>query len=214
MFLHVLRVLRYTLLGLAQPKVAPFDECTTKIFVGLRKCDGFMHVNNARYLEMLEFARYNQGSRSTWNSRFVSARIWPVIGAIHIQYANQILPYRFVNVTTRIASYDAKTLTLHQDIRSMRGKLHATAVLRISLVHNNKAITVAEAFDRMGFEKGPDGGVAPDLVAAAKQHNERFPMIQRMIAADNEWRQAVRAEEAAGREARKAAHGGKGSSHN
>ena len=203
--LHVARTLRYAFTGeFLQTKTAPFEECVTKVFVGVRKMDGFMHVNNSRYLEMMEFARYNQGGRAGWNKRFISSKIWPVIGSVHIHYMTQIAPWRFVNVHTRLAGYEGRYLHIHQDIRSADDKiLHATALFRVAMVHKNKTMELDDAMEKLGFPKQEDGRMNEVFLACSEEHRKKYPMFKRLIDADDEWRQSVRDQIKAERAARK-----------
>ena len=125
--------------------------------------DVFGHVNNARFLELFEFARWQQGGEMRMWEKFGKAKIVPFVAACHIHYVNAIPPCTTVQIRTKLVQSNGKWWTMRQTMLSAKGdKIHASALFRIALIDKapRKAggqkgqvtVTGDEAIARMGFD--------------------------------------------------------------
>jgi YbgC/YbaW family acyl-CoA thioester hydrolase len=146
MFLHVLRCMAYMVTSLNQPKVGMLQTCHSRIYVGFRKLDGFLHVNNARYLEIFEFARWQHGVRSGIFTPRMLMKCYPVVGTIHVQYMQQLKAFQMVTVETRICGRHDKSLLIEQRIVA-NGTVAATALVKATFISGGKAVDVAKAME-------------------------------------------------------------------
>jgi acyl-CoA thioesterase FadM len=165
---HGLRVLRYIARGqfFGGPKLGIFDEVTTHVYAGFRMMDAFMHVNNARYLELFEFARWHEAGVKRSISAFKAAGIYPTIGAVHVQFIKEVPPCSLVMIRSRIVSLEDRTFVIRQHMFNKAGtKLHATSLFRMSLIDSRATkpatLTAEEAIIRLGFK--------PEEIRAAVQ---------------------------------------------
>ncbi|CUE99435.1 thioesterase-like protein, putative [Bodo saltans] len=156
---HGLRVARYIARGrfFGGPKLGVFDEVTTHVYAGFRMMDAFMHVNNARYLELFEFARWHEAGVKRSISAFKAAGIYPTIGAVHVQFIKEVPPASLVMIRSRIVSLEDRTFVIRQHMFNKSGtKLHATALFRMSLIDSRGAkpatLSAEEAIIRLGFQ--------------------------------------------------------------
>jgi acyl-CoA thioesterase FadM len=159
-FLHVIRSLRYLAHGcfFSGPQIGIFDEATTHVYAGFRMMDAFMHVNNARYLELFEFARWHEAGVKRSIPLFKAAGMYPVVGAVHIQFIKEVPPASLVMIRTKIVGLEDRAIVARQHMFNRTGtKLHATAIFRVSLVdsRSKKPATVApsEALIRLGLDE-------------------------------------------------------------
>lgn len=133
----------------AQPMVVP-------MYCGLRLIDEFGHVNNAKYLELCELARWRQLSFLGIGTVMARLRVAFVVSDVSVTYQREIRPCSTVWLVTRILlppsstafagppssslsgaapSSDKKRLYIEHEIWSKDGrKLHATSTLGAALI--------------------------------------------------------------------------------
>src|SRR5262245_24786768 len=132
--LHTLRSLRYIAMGLLR-RGEPFTAdgiVTTRIYSGFRKLDMFMHVNNASYLELFEFARWEQAGRLRMFARYRQGHCYPIVAAAFVEYMAPLKAFCFVRVSSRMLGTSGKWLLMEQTMRSDdERQLHASAVYKI-----------------------------------------------------------------------------------
>jgi thioesterase-3 len=205
--LHTIRCAFYMVQGATacRPLVSFFAPSVTRVYVGLRSTDIFMHVNNAKYLEYFEFARWQHGIRASVMSRFWQTRMYPVIGAAHVQYVRELKPFQMAAVYTRVIGAHKKGLLMEQRLVSYNPKkkeevLHAVFYFSQTFVKAGKPVEIIDALHAYGHDPEEfkrtypwilnDGKPAWDDPAAPK-----FPSSMAFCnEADDAWRVALKAE--------------------
>jgi acyl-CoA thioesterase FadM len=219
MLFHFFRCARQVARGQwLAPKLGFFEEGTTRLFCGIRLIDIFGHVNNARYLELCELARWQMGMQSGMNMRFFRGRCYPVVAASHLNFMAEIKPWTFVNIRSRVLSTDKRFLYMEQvvyspDARSGGEKIHATVWLKIAILkapgkpqrevpkpksadgtgkpatkRSGPVLDINEALYRMGLTDDIEK-LPEELVKL----NGNIPHHVRLIAeGDESWRQLIR----------------------
>lgn len=156
---HLGRSLFYTIKGRlsclqSKAPVGLFDESSSRIFVGLRMIDVFGHVNNAKFLELFEFARWNQGGQSRYIEKFYKNNFFPVVAGAHVQYMKEVKPWRSVVVRTKTVHFSGKNCVIRQTMYDAEEKIvHAQGYFQIAMVdrRSKKSISCEEALVRMGL---------------------------------------------------------------
>jgi YbgC/YbaW family acyl-CoA thioester hydrolase len=220
--LHTLRSLRYVLRGrfARREPIDVFQETKGRYYAGLRMMDVFGHVNNARYLELFEFARWEQGGEMRMWEKFGKAKIIPFVAACHVHYVTAIAPCSVVEIRTRVVEATGKWWTIRQTMYNRKGdRIHAAALFRIAIIDKRKGqqpkssssgdnkkrtqgghnhpvtITGAEAVARLGFD--------PDVVKRRldeewlrEQGDDAATRATNILAEatdlDEEWRKVLR----------------------
>lgn len=120
-------------------------ESRCKMYMGLRMTDLFGHINNSRYIEVMEFARWYQLANTGFYERVRRAQLVPVVSSIDVQYVREIKPCTNVVVRTRIGSISGRNMVYYQQIESIKGDtVHATALVRFAWLNGRSYV-------------GPDG---------------------------------------------------------
>ncbi|CUE99469.1 thioesterase-like protein, putative [Bodo saltans] len=196
--LHVVRSLRYLARGrfLSGPKIGVFDEVTTHVYAGFRMMDAFMHVNNARYLELFEFARWHEAGVKRSVPLFKAAGMYPVVGAVHIQFIKEVPPASLVMIRTKVVGLEDRALVARQHMFNRTGtKLHATAIFRVSLIDTRSkkpaTISPSEALARLGLDEAEVRSAAEaawlqDFVATADDTQSTTPEASQKQSAEKE----------------------------
>ncbi|KAG5476777.1 hypothetical protein CUR178_03962 [Leishmania enriettii] len=133
---------------IAQPIVVP-------VYCGLRMIDAFGHVNNSKYLEICELARWHQLSFLGMGATMARHRVAFVVSDLSIIYQREIGPRSTVLVTSRISflpsstvyagqsssssvappSSESRRVYIEHEIWSQDGrKLHAAATVAAALI--------------------------------------------------------------------------------
>ena len=110
-------------------------------------CDMFGHVNNARYLEFLEEARWEWLNRLGPFEFFEKRNLSFVVVNININYKRPSILNDELSVTVEIKNIGNKSATVHQNItRISENKLVADADVTFAMVDNTtgKAIELDE----------------------------------------------------------------------
>lgn len=131
------------------PKVSLWSEVETPFRVVPTDLDPLRHVNNGRYLTIMDLGRTDLMIRSGFWEETKRRGWYPVVGAQTITYKRSLtLGQRFV-VHTRALGFDERSVYMQQEFRH-RGKLVARAVVQAR------------------FLRREGGAVTPDeLIAAA-----------------------------------------------
>jgi acyl-CoA thioesterase FadM len=135
--------------GAFSPRIGPLDEAELGYRVTPLDCDVYGHMNNGRYLTVMDFGRWNFVQRSGLLEQFVSRSWWPVLGAAEIEYRRELRLFQRYRLTTRIASWQGKWFWFEQ--RFLVGDtLHARAVVRGVVRHRGRSLPQAEVMAALG----------------------------------------------------------------
>lgn len=128
--------LRLLLMRLAAPRRSPVDllgECVTPFRVLPGDLDLLRHMNNGRYLTILDVARLDYIARSGLG-RVLSEKGWyPIVTAETIAFHRALTLWEPFTVTTVTTGWDERSLVLEQTFRLGRngaGPVVAEAVVR------------------------------------------------------------------------------------
>lgn len=92
------------------------EKSTTKIKVRGYHADLYGHVNNARYLEMLEEARWSHYEGRVDYDVFKENGWAFVIVNININYRKPAVPGDTVRIETQYKAHGSRSMTLHQTV--------------------------------------------------------------------------------------------------
>jgi thioesterase-3 len=104
------------------------------IVVSEAHLDSFGHVNNARYLEMLEQARWDLITERGFGIDMIrKSRTGPTILEINIRFLREIGARDAIVIRTEMISYDRKIGKLRQQMIKSDGNVACEAVFTIGL---------------------------------------------------------------------------------
>ncbi len=123
-------------------------------------CDLYQHVNNARYLEFLEEARWAYVEEVPALAALESKGLGFVVSAITIEYKRPVGLGEVVEVRSSLADFAAKRAVMHQEIfNQATGKLIADAHVSFAIIdlQTGRAVPMTDEL-RGWFESGATGG--------------------------------------------------------
>lgn len=96
--------------------------------------DTFGHVNNAKYLEILEEARWDLITKNGYGLKEVQKlKIGPVILEVNLKFRKELKLRENIKILTHCPKHDAKIGYIHQTIINEKGEESAIAVFTYAL---------------------------------------------------------------------------------
>lgn len=145
------------------PRVSLWSETRTPFRVWPTDLDLLRHMNNARYLALMDLARTDLIGRAGFMTEISDRGWYPVVGAQTITYKRSLKLWQRFVVATRVLGFDERAVYMHQEFRQ-GGKLVARAVVQARFLKRaGGLVTPAELIEASG--PVPDDVVLPDWVA-------------------------------------------------
>lgn len=153
-------LLRLVLTGLGawrRPRMSLFDESVVTLRVWPTDLDVYGHMNNGRYLTVMDLGRTDLLIRSGLVGEAYRRGWGPLLGGATIRYRRSLTPLRRYQLRTKIVGWDDKWFYVRQ--RFTRGdEVMATALVKGLLRGDEGNVPPTEAFALVG---GPPE--APEL---------------------------------------------------
>jgi len=123
-------------------------------------CDLYQHVNNARYLEFLEEARWAYIDEVPALAALGSKGLGFVVAAMTIEYKRPVGLGEVVEIRSALADFEAKRAVMHQQIfNQATGKQIADAHVSFAIIDERTGRAVPMTGEVRGwFEPGAAGG--------------------------------------------------------
>ena len=128
---------------------------STKIRVRGYHCDYYGHVNNARYLEMLEEARWQYTETGMDLSYWEDRGLGFVVAAVNINFKRPASPGMDLEILTQTTKLEGRSGIIHQEIiNSGNGKTVVVADITFAVIDmkTGRAVNM-EGEVLAGFEK-------------------------------------------------------------
>lgn len=126
LWLRLLRVLIGALFG---APVGLLDASRLSFRVWPTDLDPNIHMNNARYLALMDLGRVDLMARSGLLRMALKRRWQPVLGGSAIRYRRPLRPFQRFTLATRLLSWDDKWLYIEHRVETAGG-LAAVAVVK------------------------------------------------------------------------------------
>jgi len=107
-FILILKSLLYT------QKKDPFTSCKTKFWVNPLDLDINMHMNNGRYLSIMDLGRMDLMMKAGIFWPLFSKGFYPVVASEGIRFKKSLEPFQFFDLITQIESWDEKDFFMSQ----------------------------------------------------------------------------------------------------
>ncbi|XP_072946027.1 protein THEM6-like [Epargyreus clarus] len=123
------------------------------------------HMNNARYLRELDFARADFYERTGLYANIKAAGGAVVQAAATIRYRRYLKPFTKFTITSKAIYWDDKTVFMEHEFVGPGGFVHAVAVCRQRVI-DTSAAAIAELLLQLhctGTCKPPPGKMPPEL---------------------------------------------------
>ena len=126
---YTLRYLGTTVRSLAASRLGYLDESVLSMRVWPTDLDAFGHMNNGRYLTVMDLGRNDLVVRSGAMKLWLQRRWTPLLGGATIRYKRPLQPLRRYELRTQILCWDEKWFYFRQ--RFVRnGEVYAVALVK------------------------------------------------------------------------------------
>lgn len=121
------------------------------------------HMNNGRYLTIMDLGRLDLTLHSGLMRSIIRHRWMPVLGGAVIRYHRSLRPFQVYTLTTRIVGWDAKWLYIEQTF-DVDGKRAATGIVKGLIRAKDRSVPTAEVLHEVGLDL-PSPALPPHVQA-------------------------------------------------
>lgn len=166
----IFRMLRVFIIALLKPRIGLFDTSVLSFRVLPTDLDINLHMNNSRYLSVMDLGRADLLIRAGMLGVVRRKRWKPVAGGIAIKFRRPLMPFQRFTLTTRLLCWDEKWLYMEQRLESAK-RVHAVATVR-------------------GLFVGPDGSVPSRITLEHLGHRGESPSFPAEVRSLLAWAEA------------------------
>lgn len=148
------RLLYTLILSFFQPRASLEEEQILKFRCWPHDLDLNFHMNNGRYLTLMDLGRLQLIFRLGLLKDVVKNFWMPVLGEAHIRFRRPLNPFQAFELHTRIVSWDEKWVFIEQKFMS-RGELIAIGHVKGLLKGRKQSIPTAVILEKIGHSKSP-----------------------------------------------------------
>lgn len=159
----IFRLIRVLLAGLFRSKIDFLDESVVNFRVLPNDLDLNLHMNNGRYLTIMDLGRFDLMQRCGIAGIAIKNRWMPVVAAQVITYRRSLAPFQRYSLHSRILGWDDRFVYILQQFRA-DGNLAAAALVRAGIVVGGRSATMAELIPVVGYE-GPQPLLSPEVTS-------------------------------------------------
>ena len=156
----IFRLLGVLIAAAFRPRLGIDDSSQVGSLVLPNDLDLNLHMNNGRYLTVLDLGRLDFLIRAGLVRTFIRQRWRPLIGGTLIRYRFGLRPFQRFTIVTRISSWDEKWFYFEQRIVTDKG-VAAIAISKGLARDRNETIMPREILQRIGIER-----LSPDIPRA------------------------------------------------
>ena len=160
----VFRLIWVVIAAFRKSKVGILDETRIRLRVLPNDLDTNIHMNNGRYLTVMDLGRVDLTIRSGLWRAMRDNRWYPVVGSAKMTYRRPLDPLQAYELTTRVLGWDDKWVYMEQCFL-VGGHMHARGVLKALFLNGRDKVSSAELAAALGHD-GPSPTVDAQLIAA------------------------------------------------
>ena len=157
-----LRLLLFLLRVRAKSRLGIWDTSHASFRVNLADLDVQRHMNNGRYLSIMDLGRMDLMLRSGFWKKVTDAGWYPVVAGQTITYRRSLTLGQRFDLATRVIGHDERWIYMEQVFRR-GGTVIADAVVRARFLRTSGgSVDVSEVLELVG--QPPEGTELPDWV--------------------------------------------------
>jgi acyl-CoA thioesterase FadM len=153
------RVIGVLFSSLFRPRLGLLGESRLDFRVWPFDLDINIHMNNARYLALMDLGRLDIILRSGLGRLVLRQRLQPVIASALVRYRRSLLPFERFTLCTRLLGWDEKWLFIEHRLER-RGDVVCQAVVKGLFLGRDGAVPSAELVGHLNHH-GPGPALPP-----------------------------------------------------
>ena len=108
-----------------------------------------LHMNNAKYLNVMEAARWTLFRHNGWFKHLFDKRINLVVASLEITFIRELNLFTGYEIHTKLTSWDEKYIYFEQRLM-VKGKLYGHALVKMAGVRKGKRALTPEICEAVG----------------------------------------------------------------
>lgn len=125
----LIRMMKLLAMAPTRSRIGPLDESTVKFRVWPNDLDVNVHMNNGRYLTLMDLGRFDLIARNGLLRVVARNRLMPLVGSAMMRYFKPIGPFSVYDLRSRILAWDEKWFYVEHRF-DQRGTLMALGVIK------------------------------------------------------------------------------------
>ena len=146
----IFRLLRVLIWGLVGPKIDPLGRSVVSFRVWPNDLDINIHMNNGRYLTIMDLGRIDLILRSGFGRIMLKRRWSAVLGSVTVRYRQPLKPFQRYELATRILGWDEKWVFIEQQF-VVDGQACAIGYTKAIVVEGARALPMSEMLAAIGY---------------------------------------------------------------
>jgi acyl-CoA thioesterase FadM len=123
---HFISFVRIPALAIRQhlwplPKLGVLEEDRIRMHVWLNDVDLNLHMNNARYLNVMDYARTHMLARTGLLEHIIRSRWQPLVGAVWMTYRRSLPLFSSFGIASRLVCWDERWFYIEQTFTGREG---------------------------------------------------------------------------------------------
>lgn len=175
-----LRLLRLLVLLPFVRRASLFTPSRLAFRVWPTDCDLNFHMNNGRYLTLMDLGRVHLLAQMGLLAIVLARRWTPVLSAAEINYIRPLAPFRKFTLVTRLLTWDEKYFYIEQRFEAC-GRLVAIGMVKGVFLHRRSRVAPAEVLRALALEVE-----APAMPAVVRHWNDLTALKKEHTACDRE----------------------------
>ncbi len=159
-----LRLIWIVIAAFRKPGVGILDETRIRLRVLPNDLDTNIHMNNGRYLTVMDLGRTDLTIRSGLWRAMRDNRWAPVVGGARMTYRRPLDAFQRYDLTTRVIGWDDKWVYMEQRFE-VAGHIHARGLVKALFLNGRRRVPSAELVAALGHD-GASPVLDTDVVAA------------------------------------------------
>jgi acyl-CoA thioesterase FadM len=169
---HFISFVRIPALAIRQhlyplPRLGVLEEDCLRLRVWPNDIDLNMHLNNARYLNFMDYARTHLLARTRLLEHIVRSRWMPLVGAVWITYRRSLPLFASFDLTSRLVCWDDRWFYMEQTFTGRDGLLYAVGWVKGALRDRRGTVDPQQVIEGVA-----PGAVSPPMPDAMATWNE------------------------------------------
>ena len=171
-----LRLILLILSARRAARISLLDEGRIDLTVLPTDIDAFGHMNNGRFLSVMDLGRVDLLVRTGFYAVARKRRWFPLVGRISIEYRKQLLPWRRYAIETRIIGWDERWFYLEQ-VFSLKDQVAAIAGVKAMIRSGHGAVSTTDALAAVNMSQA-----SPELPLSWAHLKERLAVAKAGVA--------------------------------
>jgi acyl-CoA thioesterase FadM len=144
-----LRLLGVLIGSLFRRRLGMLDESVLPGRVWITDLDLNVHMNNARYLAVMDLGRFDLFVRSGMLRAFIRGRIQPLMGGVNVRYRRALRPFEAFRLHSRFVGWDERRAYVEHWMEA-KGEIVCQAMMWAAFRRGGRRVSPAELGRAMG----------------------------------------------------------------